>query len=215
MNQSDQGKSPRRTQEERSDRMKRRILDAAFVVLKERGYAGFTTAEVAKRAGVSRGAQVHHFPSKNDLVLATMEYVFDMSRSYGVALAKNLPFSDDPLDAVIKDAATFYFSDYFYVGLDWLLTGCKDAEFKKQALVIMRNYRQPVEDEWRKTMLDHGMSPEHAADILWLTINIVRGAAIRAIWSPDMKQVERLLFVWRDMVSNYLEGSLKRRNRVS
>jgi AcrR family transcriptional regulator len=40
----------RRTQAVRGGEMKRRILDAAFEVLKERGFAGFTTPEVARRA---------------------------------------------------------------------------------------------------------------------------------------------------------------------
>lgn len=51
----------RRTQAERTEDMRRRILDAAVEELTDKGYAGLRTADVAKRAGVSRGAQTHHF----------------------------------------------------------------------------------------------------------------------------------------------------------
>ncbi len=58
---------PRRTQEERSAEMKDRLLRAALEGLAEDGYAATSTQEVVKRAGVSRGALVHHFPTKVDL----------------------------------------------------------------------------------------------------------------------------------------------------
>lgn len=52
----------------RSQQTRQRLLDAAVDELVESGYAKLTTAGVATRAGVSRGAQQHHFPSKATLV---------------------------------------------------------------------------------------------------------------------------------------------------
>lgn len=52
----------------RSQQTRQRLLDAAVDELVESGYAKLTTAGVAARAGVSRGAQQHHFPSKATLV---------------------------------------------------------------------------------------------------------------------------------------------------
>jgi AcrR family transcriptional regulator len=68
---------PRRTQAERTAAMRARLLDATVDCLVERGYAGTTTTEVARRAGVSGGALTHHFPAKADLVVAAVEHVFD------------------------------------------------------------------------------------------------------------------------------------------
>lgn len=58
----------RRTQEERSTRMRQKLLDATLSCLAEKGYAATSTNEVVRRAGVSRGALNHHFASKADLV---------------------------------------------------------------------------------------------------------------------------------------------------
>src|SRR5882724_1446946 len=66
----------RRTQAERTEATRRKILDAAVSLLGERGYAGLRTADVALAAGVSKGAQTHHFPSKDALVVAVVEHVF-------------------------------------------------------------------------------------------------------------------------------------------
>lgn len=54
---------------------RRRILDATIEVLLERGYRGTSTLEVQKRAGVSRGALLHHFPSRAELLVATVDYL--------------------------------------------------------------------------------------------------------------------------------------------
>jgi AcrR family transcriptional regulator len=51
------------------------LLDAALSTLVDDGYAATTTIEVAKRAGVSRGAQLHHFPTKAELLTATVQHL--------------------------------------------------------------------------------------------------------------------------------------------
>ena len=67
----------RRTQNERREETREALLVATVDCLVEKGYANTTTREVAIRAGVSRGAQTHHFPTKTELVAAAVEYVFD------------------------------------------------------------------------------------------------------------------------------------------
>jgi AcrR family transcriptional regulator len=55
--------------------MRTRLLDATIDCLVAYGYAGTTTPRVAERAGVTRGAQIHHFRSKEDLVVAAIEHL--------------------------------------------------------------------------------------------------------------------------------------------
>ena len=66
---------PRRTNQERSATTRAAVLDATIEQLAECGYGRTTTVEVAGRAGVSRGALVHHFSTRADLVLAALEYL--------------------------------------------------------------------------------------------------------------------------------------------
>src|SRR5277367_4945832 len=69
------GQRVRRTQAERTAAMRTRLLDATIECLVTYGYAGTTTMRVAEKAGVTRGAQIHHFPSKEDLVVAAIEHL--------------------------------------------------------------------------------------------------------------------------------------------
>jgi AcrR family transcriptional regulator len=65
------------TQQERRDATKGKLLDATIAILLESGYAGTTTRAVAERAGVTVGAQTHHFPHRVDLVGAAVERLTD------------------------------------------------------------------------------------------------------------------------------------------
>ncbi|HEY8217304.1 MAG TPA: TetR family transcriptional regulator [Acidimicrobiia bacterium] len=51
------------------------LLDAAIESICADGYAAVTTSEIARRAGVSRGAQLHHFPTKAELMTAAIEHL--------------------------------------------------------------------------------------------------------------------------------------------
>jgi AcrR family transcriptional regulator len=57
--------SARRSQAERSAATRDALLDATIVCLVEDGYANTTTSRVAERAGVSRGAHLHHFQTRH------------------------------------------------------------------------------------------------------------------------------------------------------
>jgi AcrR family transcriptional regulator len=68
----------RLTQDEKTAETRRRLLDAAIVCLIERGYANTTTSEIAERAGLSRGAQLYHFPKKEELLTSAVEHLFSL-----------------------------------------------------------------------------------------------------------------------------------------
>jgi AcrR family transcriptional regulator len=67
---------PRRTQAERTAAMRARIIAAAIDSLVELGHAKTTTLEVQRRAEVSRGALLHHFPSRAELLVAAVDELF-------------------------------------------------------------------------------------------------------------------------------------------
>jgi AcrR family transcriptional regulator len=63
-------------QQRKSGEMRIRILEAAIDCLVENGYSGLSISDVAARAGISRGAKHHHFPSRLELAGALVEYTF-------------------------------------------------------------------------------------------------------------------------------------------
>ncbi len=60
---------------ERSAITRLKLVEATIQCLYELGYHQTSTVVVTKRAKVSRGAMLHHFPSKADLMMAAMDYI--------------------------------------------------------------------------------------------------------------------------------------------
>jgi AcrR family transcriptional regulator len=81
--------------QDRSVAMRTRLLDAALECLVDKGYSATTTIDVANRAGVSRGAQLHHFPTKADLLTAAVEHLLQRRMAeFRHALASTDPGAD-------------------------------------------------------------------------------------------------------------------------
>jgi AcrR family transcriptional regulator len=95
------GRSERRTQAERSAAMRLRLLDATVECLVTYGYAGTTTHRVAELAGVTRGAQIHHFPAKEDLVVAAIEHLAQQRARVTIREVGRIRESSDPAAAVL------------------------------------------------------------------------------------------------------------------
>lgn len=92
---------PRRTQAQRSEAMRTRLIEATLQCLETDGYAGTTVTKIVEAAQVSRGAPVHHFPSKAALIAAAAEHL--MRKIYvqlGVAM-RHLDESEDKLTELI------------------------------------------------------------------------------------------------------------------
>lgn len=93
---------PRRTQEERSAATRGRILDATVRCLTKYGYAGTTTPRIAEEAGLTRGAQVHHFGSKHELMRAALHHMTARTVATVVAdFRQGLTAGSDPVGAVL------------------------------------------------------------------------------------------------------------------
>src|SRR3954467_4474860 len=97
------GKPRRRTQEERSATTRAALLDATIDCLVEYGYANLTTTRVVERAGVSRGAQVHHFPTKAELVSEAARHLAGKRIEELLQTVPKLPSSEEKRVSRILD----------------------------------------------------------------------------------------------------------------
>jgi AcrR family transcriptional regulator len=94
-------RSARRTNAERTATTRARLLDATVASLAERGYAATTTTEVSRRSGVSRGAQLHHFPTRQELVLAAIEHVIARRIDEVAAVGARVPEGPHRVDMTL------------------------------------------------------------------------------------------------------------------
>lgn len=134
----------RRTQAERSATTQAKLLDAALDCLVELGYAGTTTTVVAERAGVSRGAQLHHFPTRAALVAAAVEHLYRrMTAEYQRGFAALAPRAAR-LRAAIRLLWSMYSSRHFPAVLELFTAARSDAELRAHLEPIAARHARNV-----------------------------------------------------------------------
>jgi AcrR family transcriptional regulator len=202
--------SRRRTQAERSEATRKLILDATIRIMVRKGAAGLRTGEVVEEAGVSVGAQLHHFPTKLKLILAAFDYVNERSVEMcrqRVKLAQRAGNTESVINAIIADASDFFFGNGFFIELA-LAFGQADLDLRRVVRRSSRRCRFLIEAIWRDALQGQGLPPDIASDILALTLSIVRGFAMRRFIEDDPARRAHLVRVWRDMIRAYLGAQL-------
>jgi AcrR family transcriptional regulator len=188
-----------RTQVERSAAMQRRLLDATVAALNEKGYGGTTTMEVQQRAGVSRGALLHHFSSRTELMIAAVEHLTRERIAEVIAIVRE----QAPAKGRIEWAVTVLWGTFegplFTASLELWLAARNDRELLAVLLPQERILGQTI-----RSMAADLFGPPTAAspgfpEALELLIDAQRGAAARSVLrSADTD--ERMLASWVHMV---------------
>ncbi|MCL6692344.1 TetR/AcrR family transcriptional regulator [Pseudomonas sp. R3.Fl] len=205
-------KSPaqRRTQAERREETRSRILEAAVSELSHNGYAGFRVDKVAIAAKVSRGAQSHHFPTKESLVLAALETLYQASTEASIKVIENLD-SEDVLDALMQDSAKFYLGPNFTIAMSLLNLGESEPELRKKVRAISRKYRLPIEKAWLDALLRSGLDEEPARTILNITQSVYRGMTIRRFLRNDPDYARFTFEQWSKIARAFIDQHTSKR----
>lgn len=196
----------RRTQAERREETQRKILEVAVAVLRSKGYAGLSTVEVAERAGVSRGALTHHYPSRELLAAGALQDEF--GRAANKALTRTLAAStvDQVLKALLEDCQEFYFGGFFRIAIELATASGPDSGMAARVQEISGNTRAVVEAAWTKALVNAGVRPQAAEDVIWMTASMVRGLAVRKLIKDEPARFRRLIALWRTMAAGLLES---------
>lgn len=138
------------TQSERREATRTRLLDAAIECIYERGYAGASTTEIARRAGVSRGAQVHHFPSKVELVAAALEHSMERRLAEYEQLLERVPPGHGRLAASIDLLWEEFQSKDCEAWIELAVAARSDAELRPHVLAVSERHRKAVDEMFRR-----------------------------------------------------------------
>ena len=185
----------RRTQEERSASTRARLLEATVECLLERGYAGTTTTEIAGRAGLSRGAQLHHFPTKAELVITAVEYLADRRHAEFVAAFARLPAGTDRAGAAIDLLWPILSGPTFYAWLELVVAARTDPELRVSVTGAAGRVIDKVVQTFR-TLFPAAESGALPPDLPpKFAFALLNGMALEKILKPDDPDLPRLLDV--------------------
>jgi AcrR family transcriptional regulator len=191
-------------QEERTRAMRARLLEATVDCLVERGFSHTSTTLVSERAGVSRGAQLHHFPTKNDLVVAAVEHLTDVRGADLAAAAARLPTGKRRTRAVLQMLADHFTGPVFTAALElWVAARTDEA-----LLAAVAPLEQKVgRDTHRLTveLLGADESRPGVRELVQATLDLVRGLGLANTVSDDASRRRRILDHWADVLDRELD----------
>lgn len=177
--------SPVATQAERTAVTTEKLLEATVASLVERGYRGTSTPEVCRRAGVSRGAQLHHYPNKEALVAAAVEHLLSQRVTELQERLTNAP--SGVLD--LEDAASFLWKVYtgatFYAWLELVVAARTDEELRKVVSALDERLVAKAERVVQKFLLPYVEDPRRIQATTRLILAIFDGLATHRILSHD------------------------------
>lgn len=189
-----------RTQAERSERTRELLLDATISCLVELGYARTTVHEICRRAGLSRGAQQHHFTTKAELMTSALEHLFRRLGEEIMAATANLPPGPERLDEGIDLLWRAYSGALSTAAVELWVAARTDAELRRSLLPVDRELGHLTLEFYRRIA---GPSVDEARleTMLLLTVNLIRGLALDAMIGGDAARRTALLAEWKSQVA--------------
>jgi AcrR family transcriptional regulator len=186
--------------QDRSRATRLRLLEAAVACLAERGWAGSTVSVVAERAGVSRGAAQHHFPTREDLFTAAVEYVAEDRSS---ALRALVPGGPAHRREAVEGIVALYTGTLFRAALHLWVAASDEAPLRRrvtelEARVGREAHRIAVE------LLGADESVPGVRETVQGLLDMARGLGLATLLTDDSARRGRVVAEW----ARLLDGAL-------
>jgi AcrR family transcriptional regulator len=165
--------------------------------LVEYGYSDTTVVKIAEMAGVSRGAQLHHFPSKEDLLTSAIEHLAEKRFNEIRTFAKPPDKADLPDSAITAEAIELVWSTFtgplFLAAMELWQASRTDAPLRACVYVVERSLGRVVhamvEDLFPSSVTDASDFDQRFATVTYL----MRGLALTRLLKVDPAEEARIL----------------------
>ncbi|MDX1447629.1 MAG: TetR/AcrR family transcriptional regulator [Acidimicrobiia bacterium] len=198
----------RRTQESRSAETRLRVLEATTECLVDQGYSGTTTAAVQERAGVSRGALMHHFGSKTELLVAAVRHLAERRGAGLVEQATAITHLDDRSSHAIDLLWETFTGPLFTATLELWGASRTDPELREAVLEFERALRRELDIAMRRLFGEDVASRPAFAEAIELTLQFMRGAALTSILRTDAQRQRQVIERWKSVFVAMIEESV-------
>ncbi|WP_031478802.1 TetR/AcrR family transcriptional regulator [Streptomyces bicolor] len=187
--------------QDRSRATRQRLLEAAVACLAEHGWAGSTVSVVAERAGVSRGAAQHHFPTREDLFTAAVEYV---AEERSTALRALFPEGEaGDRRAVVSALVDLYTGPLFRAALHLWVAASNEEQLRPrvtelEARVGRETHRIAVD------LLGADESRPGVREAVQGVLDMARGLGLANLLTDDTARRDRVVAQWAVLLEEAL-----------
>lgn len=169
--------------------MRKRLLDATVDCLVQYGYAGTTTTRVTELAGVTRGAQVHHFPTRADLVAATVRHLAAKRAELAFEKIDQVRRAADPLDAALELMWEVHQGPIQYATIEIWVAARSDPELREQLTAVEPAARASLLEFAATAFGDYADDPRFR-HVLYTAMDTVRGILLLGLSNPDRAELD-------------------------
>jgi AcrR family transcriptional regulator len=185
----------RAPQQDRSRATRARLLEAAITCLAELGWTASTVAVVAERAGVSRGAAQHHFPTREALFTAALEHVSQVRADEMKHELDQLPGGRPDTAAVVELVFGLFSGPLFRAALALWVAAAAEPQLREQivpleARIGREMHRIVVE------LLGADEAIPGVRETVQATLDLARGLGLANLLTDDGKRRRRIAAQW-------------------
>ncbi|WP_079045748.1 TetR/AcrR family transcriptional regulator [Carbonactinospora thermoautotrophica] len=191
----------RSRQEERSAATRQRLMEATIECLVKRGWSGTTTTLVAERAGVSRGAQLHHYRTRSELVIAAVEHLAEVRVAEIRREAAGLP--QQRTQAVLDMLARLYTGPLFVAALELWVAARTDEELRAALVPLEARFGREAH-RLTVELLGADESKPGVREAVQATLDLMRGLGLASLLTDDSARRGRLLRQWAKILDQTL-----------
>ncbi|MET8428204.1 TetR/AcrR family transcriptional regulator [Nocardia sp. NPDC059246] len=190
--------TPHEPKQDRSRATRQRLLEATIDCLAQTGWAAATVAVVAERAGVSRGAAQHHFPTREDLITAALEYMFDtrMDQAKADALAvADVAEGVARTEAVVAGLVESYTSPLFKAALQVWTHAAADPALRERIVPMEARFGR-ISHRMAVEALSVDDSDPVAHHLVQATLDLARGLGLADVLTDDSLRRKEIVQQW-------------------
>ncbi|MFI6776590.1 TetR/AcrR family transcriptional regulator [Nocardia sp. NPDC050412] len=190
--------TPHEPKQDRSRITRQRLLEATIDCLAEMGWAAATVSVVAERAGVSRGAAQHHFPTREDLITAALEYMFDtrtqQSKDEALAMAA-LAGGVERTEAVVAGLVDSYTSPLFKAALQVWTHAAADPALRERIVPLEAKFGRISH---RRAVAALGVDDNDPVThhLVQATLDMARGLGLADVLTDDSARRKQIVSQW-------------------
>lgn len=208
---SAQRSSAQRARRERTADSRALILDAAVACLVEYGYAGASTLVVQAKAGVSRGRLLHHFPSRDGLLVAAAQHLaatrLKQTEERVAELLTGYPEGPDRVDRCVELLWATFSEPHFWAAMElWAAARTNPtlaAALRPQERALRDSIRAVSDRIWGPVVCAHPNYPE----LRELLFTSMRGAALPYAFEDRPPATDPHVAIWKSIAHRLLFGS--------
>jgi AcrR family transcriptional regulator len=210
------GSGKRRSQKERSAETSTRLMTATIDLLHDRGLSRTSTPEIARAAGVSRGALTHHFTSREAIISASVAEMLGKTTADLHRFAEDFMKRGGSSDEIVDYIWRMMSDRLFYVTMEYLPEARHNPAFKADLIPTVREFHAGLDAIWTALAARTGVDPDHVRVVMNATMCLVRGMISQTILRTDPEYYGDMLRFWKQQVRRQfpIENQVRPENSI-